>query len=60
VGEPALRIRVEQDDRAVWLGGARQTDANGFFTVTAVVPAGSRLRVWSPRDDTFGHEILVR
>jgi hypothetical protein len=43
-----------------WAGGTRWTDANGFFSVSVSAPAGSRVRIWSPRDDAFGHEVLVK
>ena len=59
-GRQPFRIRLEEDDRAVWLGGTRWTDENGFFSVTVSAPAGSRVRIWSPRDGDYGHEIVVR
>lgn len=59
-GSQPFRLRLEQDDRASWVGGTRWTDTNGFFSIIVSVPAGARLRVWSPRDDAYGHELLVR
>lgn len=59
-GAQPFRLRLEDDDRATWIGGTRTTDANGVFTVTVAAPEGSRLRIWSPRDGAFGHEVLVR
>ena len=31
-GTQTFRIRLEQEDAAMWLGGTRRTDENGFFT----------------------------
>ena len=59
-GPQRFRLWLEHTDRAGWLGGARTTDARGFFTIQVAAPAGSRLRIWSPRDRAFGHEIVLR
>jgi hypothetical protein len=59
-GGQRFRIWLEQGDAATWLGGTRRTDQYGFFTVTVTAPAGSRVRIWSPRDAAYGHEFLVR
>ncbi len=59
-GAQPFRIRMEDGDSASWLGGTRTTDANGFLSVTVAASAGVRLRIWSPRDGTYGHEIVVR
>jgi hypothetical protein len=59
-GKQPFRVRLEDDDHATWLGGTRWTDGNGFFSITVPAPAGSLLRIWSPRDGDYGHEIVVR
>lgn len=59
-GAQRFRIWLEGDDRAGWLGGVRRTDAHGFFTIRLPAPAGSRVRIWSPRDAAYGHELVVR
>lgn len=59
-GRQPFRVRLEEDDGASWVGGTHWTDANGFFSITVTAPAGAHLRIWSPRDNAFGHEILVR
>ena len=59
-GRQPFRVRIEEDDGAGWVGGNRWTDAKGFFSITVTAPAGAHLRVWSPRDNAYGHEILVR
>jgi hypothetical protein len=59
-GRQPFRIRLEDGETASWLGGTRWTDANGFFAITVPAPAGSLVRIWSPRDEAFGHEVLVR
>jgi hypothetical protein len=59
-GSQPFRIRLQEGDDASWLGPTRRTDANGFFKVSVTAPAGSLVRVWSPRDGAYGHEILVR
>ena len=53
-------MRIEEDDGARWVVGNRWTDAKGFFSITVTAPAGAHLRVWSSRDNAYGHEILVR
>ncbi len=59
-GPQTFRIRLEQGDAARFVGGTRHTDANGFFTVTIAAPAGALVRVWSPRDGAYGHEVVLR
>jgi hypothetical protein len=59
-GSQPFRVRREQEDRASWLGGTRVTDASGSFSIVVSASAGSRIRIWSPRDATYGHEIEVR
>ena len=59
-GKQPFRVRMEDDERTSWLGGTRWTDANGFFSITVAAPPGSRVRIWSPRDNANGHELLVR
>jgi hypothetical protein len=59
-GSQPFRIRLEEDDRASWVGGTRWTDANGFFSITVAAPTGALLRIWSPRDGAYGYELLVR
>jgi hypothetical protein len=59
-GVQRFRVWLEEDDRAGWLGGGRTTDARGFFSIRVAAPAGSRVRIWSPRDSSFGHEVLVK
>jgi hypothetical protein len=59
-GRQPFRVRLEEDERTSWLGGTRWTDEKGFFSIAVVAPAGSRVRIWSPRDAAYGHELLVR
>lgn len=59
-GPQPFRVWLEEGDRAGWIGGSRVTDASGFFTIQVPARAGSRVRVWSPRDGSYGHEIVVR
>jgi Glycosyl hydrolase catalytic core len=59
-GSQPFRIQLEEDERVSWVGGTRWTDPNGFFSITVAAPAGARLRIWSPRDAEYGHEVLVR
>jgi hypothetical protein len=59
-GSQPFRIWLEEDDRAAWLGGTRATDSHGFFSVKVTAPSGARVRVWSPRDGAFGHEVIVK
>jgi hypothetical protein len=59
-GRQPFRVRLEAGDSVGWIGGTRHTDANGFFSVTVPAAAGSLVRIWSPRDSAYGHELLVR
>ena len=59
-GRQPFRLRLEDDERTSWIGGTRWTDANGFFSISVTAPAGAHVRIWSPRDDAYGHELLVR
>ena len=59
-GQQRFRVWFEEGDRAGWLGGGRVTDAYGFFSIRVAAPAGSRLRIWSPRDGTYGNTVVVR
>lgn len=59
-GSQPFRVAMEDDEGTVWLGGTRRTDARGFFEVTVRAPAGVRVRIWSPRDGAYGHELVVR
>jgi hypothetical protein len=59
-GTQTFRISLEEGDDVSWAGGLRRTDANGFFRVAIAAPAGALVRIWSPRDGAYGHEITVR
>ncbi len=59
-GRQPFRVRLEDDERVSWLGGTRWTDESGFFSITVDAPAGSQVRIWSPRDDAYGYELIVR
>ncbi len=59
-GSQTFRIRLEEGDGARFVGGTRRTDANGFFTVTIAARAGALVRIWSPRDGAYGHEVVLR
>lgn len=59
-GRQPFRVRLEDDERTSWLGGTRWTDEDGFFAITVAAPPGAHVRIWSPRDNAYGHELLVR
>jgi hypothetical protein len=59
-GRQPFRVKLEQDERTGWIGGTRWTDASGFFSISIAAPPGARVRIWSPRDDAYGYELLVR
>ena len=59
-GRQPFRVRLEQDDGASWVGGTHWTNGKGFFSITVTAPAGAHVRIWSPRDSAYGHELLVR
>jgi putative glycosyl hydrolase len=59
-GKQPFRVRLEDDERTSWLGGTRWTDEKGFFSISVAAPAGARLRIWSPGDDAYGYELVVR
>jgi hypothetical protein len=49
-GRQPYRIQILQRGRWVSIGGARRTDARGFFTLTVRAARGARVRLWSTRD----------
>jgi hypothetical protein len=59
-GRQPFRVRLEDDERTSWLGATRWTDENGFFSLTVSAPRGARVRIWSPRDNAYGYELVVR
>jgi hypothetical protein len=59
-GRQPFRVRLEQDEQVSWIGGTQWTDERGFFKITVTAPPGSHVRIWSPRDAAYGHEVLVR
>lgn len=59
-GKQPYRVRLEEDDNASRLGGTRWTDDNGFFSITVNAPPGARVRIWSPRDEAYGYELILR
>jgi hypothetical protein len=58
-GAHAYRLQlVRTNGTTAWLGGVRQTTARGFLT--AAVPRGSVVRLYSVRGRSFGVPVLVR
>lgn len=58
-GTQAFRLGLYRDGRWEWLGGMRQTDARGFFTITVRAMRGSQLAVYSPRDRAYSPTVRV-
>lgn len=58
-GAQPYRILVYRDGRWSGLGGTRQTNSRGFFTVTVRAPRGSLVTVYSPRDRAYSLTVRV-
>jgi hypothetical protein len=56
-GASSYRIRVTENGRTSWIGGARRTDANGYFRVTITARRGSVVRAWTPGG---GYSLAIR
>ena len=59
-GRQAYRIQQFRNGRWHWVGGTRRTTARGSFATAVRAGKGSRLRVWSPRDEAFGATLVIR
>jgi hypothetical protein len=59
-GRQSFRLRRAVGGRWSWLGGARLTDARGFFSVTVEARAGSLLQAWSVRDRASSLALRIR
>ena len=58
-GQHPYRLQlVRSNGTTTWLGGVRRTTARGFLT--APVPRGSVVRLYSVRGRSFGVPVLVR
>ena len=56
-GRQPFRLQVSRGGAWRWYGGVKLTNGRGVFTAAA--PRGSLVRVWSPRDRTFGAAVRV-
>jgi hypothetical protein len=59
-GIQPYRLRVVRDGRWSWLGDTRWTDTGGFFSVTVGAKRGSLVKVFSPRDRSYGLPLRIR
>jgi hypothetical protein len=60
-GTKTYRLRVQRPGGAwTWAGAARRTDGRGFWRATVAAPAGSKVQLYSPRDDRYGAVVTVR
>ena len=59
-GSRTYRMEVSSGGRWRWAGPNRHTNSAGAFAVTLKAPKGSLVRVWSPKDRSFGWPILIR
>jgi hypothetical protein len=59
-GRQTFRLQQYRRGRWHWVGGTKRTSARGTFATAVRAGRGSKLRVWSPRDRTFGTILTVR
>ena len=59
-GRQPYRLQQLRGRRWAWVGGTQLTTAGGFLRRVVTAPAGTRLRVWSPRDGRYSTPLTVR
>ena len=59
-GRQTYRVQVRRSGAWRWATGTRRTSARGFLGVGLRTPRGTLVRLWSPRDRSFGAPIVVR
>jgi len=59
-GLRTYRLEVSNGSRWRWVGPNRHTNSAGAFAATLTAPEGSLVRVWSPKDRSFGWPVLIR
>jgi hypothetical protein len=59
-GRQPYRLQQLRGRRWAWVGGTKLTTSGGFFTRVVTAPAGTKLRVWSPRDRRYSALLTVR
>jgi hypothetical protein len=60
-GRQPFRIQrvLDKGRRKVWLTGVRSTDRRGVFQLSARLPIGAVVRVWSVRDGRYGAPLTI-
>jgi hypothetical protein len=59
-GPQPYRLQELRDGRWQWVGGSALTETSGTFLREVPAQSGSRLRFWSPRDESFSLVLTVR
>jgi hypothetical protein len=59
-GRQTYRLQQFRNGRWHWVGGTRKTTSRGFFQRIVRAGAGSKLRIWSPKDEVFSPILKVR
>ena len=60
-GAQPYRLQVRRPGESwAWAGGTRTTTARGYVFARLAAPRGTLVRLWSPRDATFGVPLAVR
>ena len=59
-GRQPYRLQQFRGGHWHWVGGNRWTSGRGFFSAAVRAGRGSKLRVWSPRDRSYGTILVVR
>jgi hypothetical protein len=59
-GPQPFRLQAFRAGAWRWVGSTRITNARGIFNVAIRAGHGSKVRVWSPRDGTYGPVYTVR
>jgi hypothetical protein len=58
-GRQPYRLQQLRSGRWRWVGATRLTTRGGFLRLTIVATAGSRLRLWSPRDRRYSATLRI-
>jgi hypothetical protein len=59
-GRQPYRLQQSRNGRWHWVGSRRWTDARGYYRRVVRAERGSKLRIFSFRDEAFSHPVRVR
>jgi hypothetical protein len=59
-GRQPYRLQKLRDGRWRWLGALQKTTPRGYIRRTVNAACGAKLRLWSPRDQSYSTTLVVR